>query len=144
MGFLRMQQKNFGGAISYLTQAEQNGYKAKTVETALATSRFWYTMGEATQAFDENQLDLAATKFRAALDMNPRSPEALNGLAGLYTKQQQYSAAAGVYRAASSRFSPASLDGWRGLFLAYARDNQNAEGACRLRALSRAGQGRAQ
>ena len=87
MGFLRMQQKNFGAAISFLTQAEQNGYKAKTVDDALATSRFWFTMGEATQAFDENQLDVAAAKYRAALAMNPRSPDALNGLAGLYTKE---------------------------------------------------------
>ena len=47
MGFLRMQQKNFGGAISYLTQAEQNGYKTRVVEDGLVTSRFWYTMGEA-------------------------------------------------------------------------------------------------
>jgi len=47
MGFLRMQQQNFGGAISYLTEAEQDGYKAKTVEQALGTSRFWYTMAEA-------------------------------------------------------------------------------------------------
>ena len=57
MGFLRMQQNNFAGAISYLTQAEQNGYKDSTVENALATSRFWYTMGEASQAFDENEMD---------------------------------------------------------------------------------------
>ncbi len=126
MGFLRMQQKNFGGAISYLTQAEQNGYKAQTVEAALATSRFWYTMEEATQAFDQNQFDVAATKFRAALDMKPRSPEALNGLAGLYTKQQQYSTAAGVYEQLI-RVQPGSLDGWRGLFIAYARDDQNAK-----------------
>jgi tetratricopeptide (TPR) repeat protein len=126
MGFLRMQQKNFGGAIGYLTQAEQNGYKAKTVETALATSRFWYTMDEATQAFDRNQLDVAATKFRAALDMKPRSPEALNGLAGLYTKQQQYSTAAGVYEQLI-RVQPGLLDGWRGLFIAYARDDQYAK-----------------
>ena len=91
MGFLRMQQSNFGGAISYLTQAEQNGYKARTVENALVTSRFWYTMGEASQAFDDNQLDVAAAKYRAALAMRPRSPEALNGLAGLLVKEQQYS-----------------------------------------------------
>ena len=32
MGFLRMQQNNFGGAISYLMQAEQNGYKVKAVK----------------------------------------------------------------------------------------------------------------
>jgi tetratricopeptide (TPR) repeat protein len=126
MGFLRMQQKNFGGAISYLTQAEQDGYKVKTVETALSTSRFWFTMGEGTQALDENQLDLAATKFRAALDMNPRSADALNGLAGVYTKQQQYSAAAKVYEQLL-HLQPASQEGWRGLFLAYAHDNQNAK-----------------
>ncbi len=53
MGFLRMQQNNFGGAISYLTQAEQNGFKDAAVENGLATSRFWYTMSEASQAFDE-------------------------------------------------------------------------------------------
>ena len=126
MGFLRMQQKNFGGAVSYLTQAEQNGYKVKTVETALATSRFWFTMGEGTDALNENQLDLAATKFRAALELNPRSPDALNGLAGVYIKRQQYAAAATVYQHLL-QIQPASLDAWRGLFLAYAHDNQNAK-----------------
>jgi tetratricopeptide (TPR) repeat protein len=123
MGFLRMQQKNFGGAISYLTQAKQNGYKAKTVDDALATSRFWYTMSEASQAFQENQLNLAATKYRAALAMNPKSPEALNGLAGLLTKAQHYPASAQVYEQLVS-IEPGNADGWRGLFLAYARDNQ--------------------
>ena len=126
MGFLRMQQKNFGGAISYLTQAEQDGYKVKTVEAALATSRFWYTMEEATQAFDQNQLHEAAARFRAALEMKPGSPEALSGLAGLYTKEQQYSASAGVYEQLI-RVQPGLLDGWRGLFIAYARDGQNAK-----------------
>ncbi|MDR3798051.1 MAG: cellulose synthase subunit BcsC-related outer membrane protein [Terracidiphilus sp.] len=126
MGFLRMQQKNFSGAIGYLVQAEKNGHKVTTVETALATSRFWLTLGEGTQALDENQLDLAATKFRAALEMNPRSADALDGLAGVYTRQQQYSAAATVYQQLL-QIQPALLEAWRGLFLAYAHDNQNAK-----------------
>jgi tetratricopeptide (TPR) repeat protein len=126
MGFLRMQQKNFSGAMSYLMRAEKNGYKVSTVETALATSHFWFTMGEGTQALDENQLDLAATKFRAALEMNPRSPDALSGLAGVYTRQQQYSAAAAVYQQLL-QIQPAMLEAWRGLFLAYAHDNQSAK-----------------
>ena len=124
MGFLRMQQQNFAGAISFLDQAEQNGYKAKSVEDALATSRFWYTMSEATQAFDENRFSVAAAKFKAALVLNPRSPEALNGLAGLLTKEQQYPAAAEAYEQLVG-IHPDNLDGWRGLFLAYARDNRN-------------------
>jgi tetratricopeptide (TPR) repeat protein len=124
LGFLRMQQSNFGGAISYLTQAEQNGYKDRAVEDALATSRFWYTMGAASQAFDENQFDVAAAKYKVALGMRPRSPEALNGLAGLYVKQAQYTAAAGVYDELL-KVQPGSAAAWRGLFLAYARDGQN-------------------
>jgi tetratricopeptide (TPR) repeat protein len=124
MGFLRMQQQNFGGAVSYLTQAEQNGYKSATVENALATSRFWYTMGEASQAFDANQLDVAAQKYNDALAMRPKSPEALNGLAGLYVKQEQYQKAGDVYQDLL-KAQPANADAWRGLFLSYARDGQN-------------------
>ncbi len=124
LGFLRMQQNNFGGAISYLTQAEQNGYTAPIVESALATSRFWYTMGEASQAFDENQLDVAAAKYRDALAMRPRSAEALNGLAGLMVKEQQFTQAVGIYQDLL-KVEPRNNDAWRGLFLAYARDGQN-------------------
>ncbi len=124
MGFLRMQQNNFGGAISYLTQAEQNGYRDPAVENGLATSRFWFTMSEASHAFDENQLDLAAAKYGDALKMRPQSPEALSGLAGLLTKQQQYTQAAAVYESLI-KIAPRNSDAWRGLFLAYARDGQN-------------------
>jgi len=124
MGFLRMQQNNFGGAISYLTQAEQSGYKDRTVEAGLATSRFWYTMGEATQAFDDSQFDVAMEKYKAALEMRPHSPEALEGIAGLLIKEQQYSAATGLYEQLV-KLQPGSVDAWRGLFLSYARENQN-------------------
>ena len=124
MGFLRMQQNNFGGAISYLTQAEADGYKARTVTNALVTSRFWYTMGEASQAFDDNQLDVAEAKYRTALAINSRSPEALNGLAGLLIKEQHYIAAAGVYEQLL-KVQPSNAGAWRNLFLAYARADQN-------------------
>jgi len=124
MGFLRMQQQNFGGAVSYLTQAQQNGYKSRVVEEALATSRFWYTMGEASQAFDANQLDVAQQKYKDALAMRPRSTEALSGLAGLYVKQEQYAQATGIYEQLL-KLQPADVDAWRGLFICYARDGQN-------------------
>ncbi|HKF49706.1 MAG TPA: cellulose synthase subunit BcsC-related outer membrane protein [Terracidiphilus sp.] len=124
MGFVRMQQQNFGAAVSYLTLAEQNDYKPRTVEDALETSRFWYTMGEASQAFDANQFDVAAEKYRAALAMRPRSADALNGLAGLLVKEQQYSQAAAVYDQLI-KVEPANADAWRGLFLSYARDGDN-------------------
>ena len=124
MGFLRMQQKNFAGAISYLSQAEQNGYKDHAVSAALDTARFWSTMGEASEAFDANRMDLAQAKYKAALAMNPRSPEALNGLAGLLVKNQQYAQAVGIYEQLV-KIKPADADGWRGLFLCYARQGES-------------------
>jgi len=124
MGFVRMQQSNFGAAISYLTQAEENGYKDRSVEAALEGSRFWFTMGEASQAFDDNQFDLASEKYKVALVQRPNSPEALKGMAGLLLKQQQYPASAAVYEqlVKTTANDPAA---WRGLFLAYAHDGQN-------------------
>jgi len=124
MGFLRMRQQDFGSAITYLTQAEQHGYKVKIVSDALSTSRFWFAMGEATQAFSQNQLDVAAQKFRAALNMNPRSTDALNGLAGVYIREQQYILAAATYQQLL-KIQPASFDGWRGIFLADALAGRN-------------------
>jgi tetratricopeptide (TPR) repeat protein len=126
MGFLRMQQNNFAAAISFLSQAEQNGFRDHSVVEGLATSRFWYTMGQASLSFDVNQLDVAAEKYKAALEMRPRSPEALNGLAGVYTKNQQYTDAATIYQQIL-KIQPSSADGWRGLFLAYARDHQTPQ-----------------
>ncbi len=124
MGFLRMRQQDFASAVTYFTQAEQNGYRAKIVEDALANSRFWLIMSEATQAFSQNQFDVADQKFRAALAIDPRSTDALNGLAGLYIKEQQYTTAASVYELLI-KVQPTSFDGWRGLFLANARADQN-------------------
>jgi len=124
MGFLRMQQNNFGAAISYLSQAEQNGYKDRAVVNALVTSRFWAIMAEASQAFDENQFDVAAADYKTALGIRPRAPEALNGLAGLLVKEQQYGAAAGVYEQLI-KAQPGSAAAWRGLFLCYAREGSN-------------------
>ena len=126
LGFLRMQQRNFGGAITYFTQAEQNGFRDSSVVEGLATSRFWFTMSEASAAMDANRLSDAQEKYRAALEMRPRSPEALDGLAGVYSKNEQYADAATIYQQIL-RLQPSSPSGWRGLFLSTARANDNRQ-----------------
>jgi len=126
MGFLRMQQSNFGAAIGFLNQAKQNGYSSEAVDDALATSHFWYTMSQASQAFQDNQLDVAETKYREALGMRANSPEALIGLAGLMVKTQRYADAAALY-GELTKLQPASTEAWRGLFLANARDGKNEQ-----------------
>lgn len=126
MGFIRMQQNNFGAAISYLEQSEENGFRDSSVVNGLATSRFWFTMGQASAAFDANQLDVAEEKYKAALVMRPHSLEALNGLAGVYTKNQQYAQAISIYQELL-KTQPRAADAWRGLFLSYARAGQNQQ-----------------
>jgi len=86
MGFLRIEQKNLADAVNYLTRAEASGFKERAVEDALAASRFSLTMDQATQAVNANQFDAGGAKFREALELRPRSPEALNGLAGFADK----------------------------------------------------------
>ncbi len=116
MGYVRMQQANFGGAISFLVQAKQDGSKDPGLDAALNTSRFWYTMGEGAIALNENNLALAEKNYHAALVMRPTSPEALEGIGGTLLKAQQPKAAVPYY-VEFVKVKPDSAHAWRGLFL---------------------------
>ena len=117
MGYIRMQQQNFGGAISFLVQAKQDGSKDPGLDNALATSRFFYTLGEGAIALNENDLPNAEKNYRAALVMRPNSQEALEGLGGTLLKAQQPQAAV-PYFVQFVKVNPAAPHAWRGLFLA--------------------------
>lgn len=117
MGYVRMNQSNFGGAVSFLEQAKQDGSRDPGVDKGLATSRFWYTMGEGSIAMNENDLPTAEKQFRDALQMRPGSPEAMEGLAGTLMKAQEYAAAIPVYEQ-YVKLKPTSAIAWRGLFTA--------------------------
>ena len=118
MGYIRMQQSNFGGAISFLEQAKQDGAKDPGVDTALETARFYYTMGEGSTAMNENDLPTAEHQYQAALVMRPNSSEALEGLGGTLLKAQQPEAAIEVFQR-YAKAKPSSPAAWRGLFMAY-------------------------
>jgi tetratricopeptide (TPR) repeat protein len=117
MGYLRMEQANFGGAISFLVQAKQDGSRDPGLDTALATSRFWYTMGEGSIALNEGDLPAAEKEYRVALQMRPQSTEALEGLGGILLKSRQPEAAIPVF-SQYVKLKPSSPAAWRGLFLA--------------------------
>jgi tetratricopeptide (TPR) repeat protein len=117
MGYIRMQQSNFGGAISFLVEAKQNGVRDSGLDTALNTSRFWYTMGEGQAALNENDLATAQAKYQSALAMRPTSPEALEGLGGTLLKAQEPEPAIQLFER-FVRAKPSSLPAWRGLFMA--------------------------
>jgi predicted Zn-dependent protease len=117
MGYVRMQQSNFGGAISYLEQAQQGGLKDPAVEKALTDSRFYYTMQTATAALNQNDLKTAQAQFQSALNMRTNDPTALEGLGGTLLKAQQPQAALPVYTQ-FLKAAPGDRAAWRGLLMA--------------------------
>ena len=117
LGYVRMQQSNFGGAISYLEQAQQDGSKDPAVEKALEDSRFYFTMQSATAALNENDLTTAQTQFQAAIRMHPHDATALLGLGGTLLKAQQPDAALPVFEECV-KANPGEKVAWRGLFMA--------------------------
>ena len=116
MGYIRMQQGNFGGAISYLVQAKQDGSKDTGLDPAIATSRFWNTMGEGAIALNENDLPRAEKQYRTALGMRPASTEALEGLGGTLLRAEQPEAAVPYFQQ-FVKLKPSAAHAWRGLFL---------------------------
>ncbi|WP_162538091.1 cellulose synthase subunit BcsC-related outer membrane protein [Granulicella sp. WH15] len=117
MGYIRMQQSNFGGAINFLAQAKANGAKDPGLDAALATSRFWNTMADGAAAVKANDLSGAEKNYRQALMMRPGSPEALEALGGTLLTAQKYDAAETVF-AGFVKARPQAPHAWRGLFQA--------------------------
>ncbi len=115
MGYVRMQQGNFLGAISFLERAKHGDSEDKGVIAALDTSRFWFIMGEGEAALNSNDLTTAEKLYRSALDLRPSSPEALEGLGGTLLKAQQPAPAIRLFERAVAA-QPASTEAWRGLF----------------------------
>ncbi len=126
MGYIRMQQSNFAPAVSFLEQAKQNGAKDAGLDSALATARFWATMGEASAALNENDLNTAQQQFQTALQLKPNSPEATEGLAGTLSKAQQYGPAAELYERVI-KLRPTSASAWRGLFQSFYNQGNAAQ-----------------
>ena len=117
MGYVRMQQGNFPGAIGFLEQARQLTPNDKGLASALDTARFWFVMGEGQRALNDSDLTTAEKRYQAALDLRPNSAEALEGLGGTFAKAQQPASAIPLFQRAVAA-DPASVPGWRGLFLA--------------------------
>lgn len=117
MGYVRMQQSNFGGAISFLEQAKQYGARDTGLEKALESARFYSVMSEGSVALNENDLPAAEQKYREALDLRPGSSEALEGLGGTLLKAQHPESAVPVF-GQYVKAKPSASAAWRGLFMA--------------------------
>jgi tetratricopeptide (TPR) repeat protein len=77
---VRLQQRNFAGAISYLEQAQQAQPSDKTTAAALETARFWFYMDEGHHSLVLNELPAAERRYLSALELRPDSHDAFEGL----------------------------------------------------------------
>jgi tetratricopeptide (TPR) repeat protein len=125
MGYVRMQQGNFSGAVSYLDQAHRDDPTDAALAAALDTARFWFTINEGKLAFGQNDLTTAEKRYRAAVALRPGSLEALSGLGETLLKEQQPGAAIPVFESAVQSV-PNAADAWRNLFLAQLESGQLA------------------
>jgi cellulose synthase operon protein C len=123
LGFVHMKQGQFAQAVADFEAAKKNGLKDPKIEGGLSTARFWLTMNDATQALNQNQLDLAAQRFREALTLRADSPEALAGLAGTLLRGHQVAEAA-VICARWVKVQPNAAPAWRSWFVALAQGGQ--------------------
>ena len=126
IGYIRMNQANFAGAISYLSQAQQNGAHDAGLEKALRDARFYYTMREATGALNEDDLGTAVQEFEQAVQMRPTDATALQGLGGTLLKAEQPEPAIGVYTT-YVKLHGTDKQAWKGLFLSEASANRYDE-----------------
>ena len=124
MGYVRMQQGNFLGAVSFLEQATQLVPNDKSFSAALDVARFSFILGEGQNALSANDLATADKRYRAALALRPDSPEAMAGLGSTLLREQQPQAAVPLFEHAVAA-QPASVEAWRGLLIAQSRTGSN-------------------
>ena len=117
LGYVRMSESNFAGAISFLEPAEQEGCKDKAIERALHDSIFYHTVQVATAALNANELAVAEKEFEHARTLRPDDASVLLGLGGTYLKAQQPEQAIGIFEAYAKQ-APGDMRAWRGLLMA--------------------------
>lgn len=117
MGYVRLQQANYLGAVSFLEQAKQALPNDKAVADALDTARFGFILGEGSNALNTNDLATAEKRYREALALRPDNPDALQGLGNTLMKQNQPKQAIPVFERVVAA-QPGFVDAWRELLTA--------------------------
>jgi tetratricopeptide (TPR) repeat protein len=80
MGSIRIRQRNFAGAISYLEEAQQMQPRNKVLTAALETARFRFYLDEGHHSLAANELTAAERRYLSALELRPDSYQAFLGL----------------------------------------------------------------
>jgi hypothetical protein len=80
MGSVRLQQRNFLGAISYLEPAQQTQPQDRALSAKLDAARFLFFISEGHHSLVSNELTAAEKRYISALELRPNSRAAYLGL----------------------------------------------------------------
>ena len=117
MGFVRMQQRNFLGAVTFFERAKQKRPRDKSIATALDTARFWFIVDEGQHSLSAGDVDTAEKRFRSALQLRPDAAEPLAGLGDTLLRQGNAQQALPIFERVVTA-KPELPQGWRGLVAA--------------------------
>jgi tetratricopeptide (TPR) repeat protein len=114
LGFVRLKQQDFAGAIPLFEQAIALQPKDKSVAQALSTAKFWSHMKKGGEYLNASRTSDAVQEFKLALDLRPQSTDAARALAGSYEQQQQPALAVPLYRRLAQA-KPEDSENWLAL-----------------------------
>src|SRR5579871_472430 len=123
IGYVRLAQHNYPGAISYLERARQKRPADKVVANALETARFRFLIAEGDQSLAGGDAAAAEQRYRSALDLR-RVPEALAGLGQSLLARNAPSDAIPFFEQALA-LQPGDQVAWRGLVVAQSRSGNS-------------------
>jgi Flp pilus assembly protein TadD len=124
MGYVRLQQANFMGAVSYLEQAKQKRPNDQAVTDALGAARFHFILSEGDKSLDAGDLATAEKRYRSALELRRDSAEALTGLAQTLLARNDAHPAVPLFEQAIAS-QPGTQASWRGLVFAEVRSGDD-------------------
>ncbi len=127
MGLVRLRQGHHSEAQGYFLQAIQlDPDNAGKWQPLLHTARFWGLLKEAGEAREAGEFTLAEDKLKAALELDPREPNAYTALARLQLDRERAEEAEKSYRQALA-FDPVHRGALNGLLALYLGRERTAD-----------------
>ena len=125
LGFVRLKEKNFAEAVTLLGKARTLAPNSREVEDGYRTATFWGVVSDASAALEQGRTDAAMKGFEQALAIDPKSRDALLGLAGAAERTRNHTVALDAY----DRLAQAAADdvrAWLGLVRVQIASNDTA------------------
>jgi tetratricopeptide (TPR) repeat protein len=90
IGFIRMKQENFAGALTSFEAAAVLAPGNRVVRDAVKEARFWNSMQQGSTALKESRSEEAVLLFKNAISERPNDPNVMEGYAGALMQRGDY------------------------------------------------------